>query len=42
MEERAARQVEEILKSHEPEPLPADVQRGIREIVEREQREIGD
>ncbi len=42
MEQRAAEQVDEILDSHEPEPLPEDVQRGIREIVEREQREIGD
>jgi trimethylamine--corrinoid protein Co-methyltransferase len=41
MEERAARQVDKILRDHEPEPLPADVQRGIREIVEREQRGIG-
>jgi trimethylamine--corrinoid protein Co-methyltransferase len=37
MEERAAQQVDRILGDHEPEPLPADVQRGIREIVEREQ-----
>jgi trimethylamine--corrinoid protein Co-methyltransferase len=40
MEERAARQVEEILASHEPEPLPSDVQRGIKRIVEREQARI--
>jgi trimethylamine--corrinoid protein Co-methyltransferase len=37
MEERAAQQVEEILASHEPEPLPPDVQRNIKKIVEREQ-----
>ncbi len=37
MEERAARQVEEILASHKPEPLPPDVQRDIKKIVEREQ-----
>jgi len=37
MEERAAQQIEEILASHEPEPLPPDVQRGIKKIVEREQ-----
>ena len=37
MEERAAQQVEEILGSHEPEPLPADVQRDINDIVQREQ-----
>ena len=42
MEERAARQVDKILKSHEPEPLPADVQRDIQKIVEREQTELGD
>jgi trimethylamine--corrinoid protein Co-methyltransferase len=41
MEERAARQVDKILSSHEPEPLPADVQRAIRDIVEREQAKIG-
>jgi trimethylamine--corrinoid protein Co-methyltransferase len=40
MEERAARQVDKILDSHHPEPLPADVQRDIKRIVEREQREI--
>jgi trimethylamine--corrinoid protein Co-methyltransferase len=40
MEERAAKQVEKILASHEPEPLPQDVQRGIREIVEREQARV--
>jgi trimethylamine--corrinoid protein Co-methyltransferase len=37
MEARAARQVDKILKDHRPEPLPADAQRAIREIVEREQ-----
>jgi trimethylamine--corrinoid protein Co-methyltransferase len=42
MEARAAKQVDKILKSHEPEPLSEDVQRGIREIVEREQARIGD
>jgi trimethylamine--corrinoid protein Co-methyltransferase len=40
MEERAARQVDKILDSHQPEPLPVDVQRDIKRIVEREQREI--
>jgi hypothetical protein len=40
MEERAAQQVDRILRDHEPEPLPADVQGGIREIVEREQARI--
>jgi len=37
MEERAAKQVEEILASHEPEPLPADIQRDLKKIVQREQ-----
>jgi trimethylamine--corrinoid protein Co-methyltransferase len=37
MEERAAQQVEEILASHKPDPLPADVQRDINNIVQREQ-----
>jgi trimethylamine--corrinoid protein Co-methyltransferase len=41
MEARAAKQVDKILASHEPEPLPEDVQRGIREIVEKERRRIG-
>jgi trimethylamine--corrinoid protein Co-methyltransferase len=41
MEERAARQLDEILESHEPEPLPKDVQAGIHEIVEREQARLG-
>ena len=40
MEQRAAEQVEEILSSHEPEPLPADVQQEIRKIVEREQARV--
>jgi len=37
MEARAARLVDEILANHRPEPLPADVQRDIKRIVEREQ-----
>ena len=37
MEERAAQQVEDILTSHKPDPLPADVQRDINNIVRREQ-----
>ncbi|MCL7453650.1 MAG: trimethylamine methyltransferase family protein, partial [Anaerolineae bacterium] len=36
MEERAARQVDKILGSHQPEPLPGDVQHDIQRIVERE------
>ncbi len=41
MEERAAKQVEEILAGHEPEPLPADIRRDLRKIVEREQARLG-
>ncbi len=37
MEERAAQKVEDILASHEPEPLPPDIQRDVKRIVEREQ-----
>jgi trimethylamine--corrinoid protein Co-methyltransferase len=37
MEERAARQVDEILKEHRPEPLPDDVQRELSRIVARQQ-----
>jgi trimethylamine:corrinoid methyltransferase-like protein len=37
MEERAAREVEEILAGHKPEPLPADIRRDIKKIVDREQ-----
>jgi len=37
MEERATQKVEEILASHEPEPLPPDSQRDINKIVKREQ-----
>jgi trimethylamine--corrinoid protein Co-methyltransferase len=37
MEQRAAKQVDKILASHEPECLPADVQRDVRRIVEKEQ-----
>jgi len=40
MEQRAAGQVEEILSSHELEPLPTDVRREIRKIVEREQARV--
>jgi trimethylamine:corrinoid methyltransferase-like protein len=42
MEERAARQVDKILESHHPEPLPADVQRDLTAIVRREQARVGD
>ena len=37
MEARAADMVDSILEEHQPEPLPADVQQAIKEIVEREQ-----
>lgn len=37
MEERAARQVDQILAKHQVEPLPQDILRGLRSIVEREQ-----
>jgi trimethylamine--corrinoid protein Co-methyltransferase len=41
MEQRAAQQVDKILASHQPEPLPEEIQRGIRAIVEREQERVG-
>jgi trimethylamine--corrinoid protein Co-methyltransferase len=41
MEQRAARQVEKILTNHQPQPLPEEVQRGVRAIVEREQARVG-
>ncbi len=41
METRAARQVDDILASHQPEPLPGDVQRDIRKVVQRELERIG-
>ena len=37
MEARAAKMVDEILAQHTVEPLPAEVQQGIKKIVEREQ-----
>ncbi len=40
MEARAAKQVDTILAKHKAEPLPVDVQAGIRKIVEREQEWI--
>jgi trimethylamine--corrinoid protein Co-methyltransferase len=41
MEERAARQVDAILAEHRIEPLPDDVQKAIRHIVQREQERVG-
>jgi len=40
MEQRAAKMVDKILETHQPEPLPADVQAAIQKIVEREQQWI--
>ncbi|MGQ9517960.1 MAG: trimethylamine methyltransferase family protein [Anaerolineae bacterium] len=40
MEGRAAQEIDRILGSHTPEPLPADIQRDIHKIVEREQEWI--
>jgi trimethylamine--corrinoid protein Co-methyltransferase len=37
MEERAAQQVNKVLESHQPPMLPAEVQRDIKRVVEREQ-----
>jgi trimethylamine--corrinoid protein Co-methyltransferase len=37
MEQRAADHVDQILSSHEVEPLPDDIQQAIRDIVKREQ-----
>jgi trimethylamine--corrinoid protein Co-methyltransferase len=42
MEERATQQVEEILAGHKPEPLPTDIQRDIKKIVEREQEGVNE
>jgi trimethylamine--corrinoid protein Co-methyltransferase len=37
MEQRAAKLVDRILATHKPQPLPADAQAAIQQIVEREQ-----
>jgi trimethylamine:corrinoid methyltransferase-like protein len=37
METRAAKQIDTILEKHQVEPLPDEVQKAIRGIVEREQ-----
>jgi trimethylamine--corrinoid protein Co-methyltransferase len=37
MEQRAAEQVDAILASHEPDPLPEDVQQALREMVAQDQ-----
>ncbi len=41
MEERAAKFADGVLSSHKPEPLPADVQKAIKAIVQREQARVG-
>ena len=41
MEERASKFVDGILASHKAEPLPADIQKAIQEIVQREQSRVG-
>jgi trimethylamine--corrinoid protein Co-methyltransferase len=40
MEQRAAKAIDQILSKHQVEPLSEEVQRGIRAIVEREQKRI--
>ena len=40
MEERASRKVDKILESHNPAPLPPEVQRDIRRVVVRQQEWI--
>jgi trimethylamine--corrinoid protein Co-methyltransferase len=37
MEQRAALKVDHLLESHQPDPLPADVQRDLKQIVARGQ-----
>jgi trimethylamine--corrinoid protein Co-methyltransferase len=41
MEERAAKEADRILTSHEPEPLPVEVQLELKKIVGREQNRVG-
>ncbi|MGD8997652.1 MAG: trimethylamine methyltransferase family protein [Anaerolineae bacterium] len=41
MEQRAAEQVDAILASHKPDPLPGDVQQALEEIVEHDQARLG-
>jgi trimethylamine--corrinoid protein Co-methyltransferase len=42
MEERASAEVDKILRTHQPEPLPADVRTALREIVRREERHVSE
>jgi trimethylamine--corrinoid protein Co-methyltransferase len=41
MEDRAAKLVDKILERHQPQPLPADVQRDLAKIAQREQGRVG-
>jgi trimethylamine:corrinoid methyltransferase-like protein len=41
MTARAARLIDQILDNHKVEPLPADIQRDIRAVVEGEARRVG-
>lgn len=41
MEQRAAKIIDDILSSHQPQPLPPDIQRDLKRIVEREQERAG-
>jgi trimethylamine--corrinoid protein Co-methyltransferase len=36
MEQRAGRLIDKILADHEPDPLPPDIQRDLKRIVERQ------
>jgi trimethylamine--corrinoid protein Co-methyltransferase len=39
--QRAAERVETILADHQPEPLPDDVAKAVRSIIERAERQYG-
>ncbi len=41
MEQRAAKVIDDILNSHQPQPLPPDIQHDLKRIVEREQERVG-
>jgi trimethylamine--corrinoid protein Co-methyltransferase len=41
MAERAAKLVDRILEEHQVDPLPADIQRDVHAVVEREVRRVG-
>jgi trimethylamine:corrinoid methyltransferase-like protein len=41
MAQRASRLVDRMLEEHQAEPLPADVQRDVHTVVERELWRIG-